>query len=96
MGDIEELLVDPTLSNQQVRDRFAAVGGLLKDFRKEEGSGTEDIPSLVREFEALVEVGKGENGAGVHLSGLEQEKAREIEKTWAFNKISSDKVRHNC
>ena len=29
-----------------------------------------DLPSSVRDFESLVEEGKGENGAGVHLSGM--------------------------
>ena len=89
---LDELLVENTEANQQVRERFSAVGGLQKDFRKAKGSGSGDIPSLVRQFESLVEEGKGENGAGVHLSGLEKEKAEELQKTWAFNKISSDKV----
>ena len=81
-----------TEPSQQVRQRFSAVGGLEKDFRKSKGSGSADLPSLVRNFESLVEEGKGENGAGVHLSGLEKEKAEELQKTWAFNKIASDKV----
>ena len=89
---LDELLVENTEPNQQVRERFSAVGGLQKDFRKVEGHGSANIPSLVRNFESLVEEGKGENGAGVHLSGLEKEKAEELQKTWAFNKISSDKV----
>ena len=46
----------------------------------------------MREFESLVEDGKGEDGHGVHLSGVEKEKAAELQKTWAFNKIVSDKV----
>ena len=50
-------------------DRFFAVGGLQQDFRKEGAQQTADIPAPVREFESLVEEGKGENGAGVHLSG---------------------------
>ena len=50
-------------------DRFWAVGGLQQDFRKEGAQETADIPASVREFESLVEEGKGENGAGVHLSG---------------------------
>ena len=89
---LEELAVEPTQAYQQVRDRFAAVGGLQKDFRKDGDSRSSDIPSIVRGFESLVEEGKGEGGAGVHLSGLEQEKAEELQKTWAFNKIASDKV----
>ena len=89
---LDELLVANTEPSQQVRQRFSAVGGLEKDFRKSKGSGSADLPSLVRNFESLVEEGKGENGAGVHLSGLEKEKAEEVQKTWAFNKISSDKV----
>ena len=89
---LDELLVENTEANQQVRERFSAVGGLQKDFRKAEGHGSGNIPSLVRNFESLVEEGKGENGAGVHLSGLEKERAEELQKTWAFNKISSDKV----
>ena len=31
-----------------------------------------DIPSQVREFESLVEEGKGENGAGIHLPSKNQ------------------------
>ena len=89
---LDELLVENTEPNQQVRERFSAVGGLEKDFRRTKGSGSADVPSLVRKFESLVEEGKGENGAGVHLSGLEKEKAEELQKTWAFNKIASDKV----
>ena len=89
---LDELLVANTEPSQQVRQRFSAVGGLEKDFRKTKGSGSADLPSLVRNFESLVEEGKGENGAGVHLSGLEKEKAEELQKTWAFNKIASDKV----
>ena len=63
------------LSNQEteaaesVMDRFLAVGGLQHDFRKEGAKQNADIPASVREFASLVEQGKGENGAGVHLSG---------------------------
>ena len=71
------------LSNQEteaaesVMDRFLAVGGLQQDFRKEGAQQTADIPAPVREFESLVEQGKGENGAGVHLSG-EHHQASEL------------------
>ena len=90
---LDEFLVEPTGPHQQVKHRFAAVGGLQKDFRKQGAAMSADIPRLVRDFESLVEEGKGEGGAGVHLSGLEHERAEELQKTWAFNKISSDKVR---
>ena len=59
---LDELLVDPTQPYQQVRNRFAAVGGLQRDFRKEGDSKSSDIPSIVRNFESLVEEGKGEGG----------------------------------
>ena len=59
-------------------DRFLAVGGLQQDFRKEGAQETADIPSPVREFESLVEEGKGENGAGVHLNGEARQQSSEL------------------
>ena len=59
-------------------DRFWAVGGLQQDFRKEGAQETADIPASVREFESLVEEGKGENGAGVHLSGEIENESSEL------------------
>ena len=46
----------------------------------------------MRQFESLVGDGKGENGAGVHLSGKDQEEAEELQKVWAFNKLTSDRI----
>ena len=51
-----------------------------------------DIPESIRHFESLVGDGKGENGAGVHLSGKDQEEAEELQKIWAFNKLTSDRI----
>ena len=62
-------LYQETEAAESVMDRFLAVGGLQQDFRKEGAQQTADIPAPVRKFESLVEQGKGENGAGVHLSG---------------------------
>ena len=59
-------------------DRFWAVGGLQQDFRMEGAQETADIPAPVREFESLVEEGKGENGAGVHLNGEPKQQSSEL------------------
>ena len=51
---------------------------MQQDFRKEGAQETADIPAPVREFESLVEEGKGENGAGVHLSGELNQQSSEL------------------
>jgi len=65
--------------------KFIVVGGQLVDFRKDDKDSV--VPDTVKEFESLVEAGYGEFGAGVNLGMSE-----EIQKKWAFNKESSDKI----
>ena len=46
------------------------------------------VPGSVLEFEAGFAESVGENGAAVHLSGEEKARGEELQKTWAFNKVT--------
>jgi len=86
-----EELIGASHEHGDASDKFVLVGGLKKDFRRD-GFQDPDIPESIRHFESLVGDGKGENGAGVHLSGKDQEEAEELQKIWAFNKLTSDRI----
>ena len=77
---LDELLVENTEPNEQVRQRFSAVGGLEKDFRKTKGSGSADIPSLVRKFESLVEGGRERTEPGSTLVGWRKRRLRSFRR----------------